>query len=95
MAAPPPERGEPWQGGSREVPGLVSAQVWDPLVLPDAPPGAPPFPCGVIRAPHGVALLVLTTPLQRSGAQAQARYRDRWPVEGLTRWAKQMLGAVR
>jgi hypothetical protein len=29
-----------------------------------------------------------------SGAQVQAVYRDRWPVEGLPLWAKQMLGAA-
>jgi hypothetical protein len=38
---------------------------------------------------------VLNTPLPLSGAQAQALYRDRWPVEGLPLWAKQMLGAAR
>src|SRR5207244_11502144 len=39
--------------------------------------------------------LLLNTPLPLSGAQAQAMYRDRWPVEGLPLWAKQMLGAAR
>src|SRR5262249_6347179 len=33
--------------------------------------------------------------LPLSGAQLQAMYRDRWPVEGLPLWAKQMLGAAR
>lgn len=95
IAATPPDRCETWQGGSREAPCLVSAQFWDHLVLPDAQSGAPTFTCVVIRDPHFVEPLVLTTPLQLSGAQAQAMYRDRWPVEGLPLWAKQMLGAAR
>jgi hypothetical protein len=49
----------------------------------------------VIRDPHFAEPLVLNTPLPLSGAQAQAMYRDRWPVEGLPLWAKQMLGAAR
>jgi hypothetical protein len=95
LAATPPDRRETWQGGTREEPGLVSAQFWDHLVLPDAPPGAPTFTCVVIRDPHFAEPLVLNTPLPLSGAQAQAMYRDRWPVEGLPLWAKQMLGAAR
>jgi len=95
IAATPPDRRETWQGGTREEPCLVSAQFWDHLVLPDAPPGAPTFPCVVIRAPRFDEPLVLNTPLPLTGAQAQAMYRDRWPVEGLPLWAKQMLGAAR
>ena len=95
LAATPPDRRETWQGGTREKPCLVAAQFWDHLVLPDAPQGAPTFTCVVIRDPHFAEPLVLTTPLPLSGAQAQAMYRDRWPVEGLPLWAKQMLGAAR
>jgi hypothetical protein len=95
IAATPPDRRETWQRGPQEAPGLGSAQFWDHLVLPDAPPGAPTFTCVVIRDPHFTEPLVLNTPLQLSGAQAQAMYRDRWPVEGLPLWAKQMLGAAR
>jgi hypothetical protein len=43
LAAPPPDRRETWQGGTREKPCLVAAQFWDHLVLPDAPQGAPTF----------------------------------------------------
>ena len=95
IAATPPDRRETWQGGTREEPCLVSAQFWDHLVLPDAPPGAPTFPCVVIRDPRFDEPLGLNTPLPLTGAQAQAMYRDRWPVEGLPLWAKQMLGAAR
>jgi len=95
LAATPPDRRETWQSGPQEAPRLVSAQFWDQLVLPDAPPGAPTFTCVVIRDPHFAEPLVLNTPLQLSGAQAQAMYRDRWPVEGLPLWAKHMLGAAR
>jgi hypothetical protein len=49
----------------------------------------------VIHDPRFTEPLLLNTPLPLSGAQAQAMYRDRWPVEGLPLWAKQMLGAAR
>jgi hypothetical protein len=95
IAATPPDRRETWQGGTPAEPCRIAAQFWDTLVLPDAPPGAPTFTCVVIHDPRFVHPLVLNTPLPLSGAQAQALYRDRWPVEGLPLWAKQMLGAAR
>jgi len=95
LAATPPDRRETWQGGTPEAPCIISAQFWDNLVLPDAPPDAPTFTCIVIHDPRFAEPLLLTTPLPLSGAQAQAMYRDRWPVAGLPLWAKQMLGAVR
>jgi len=95
LAATPPDRHETWQGGTREKPYLISAQFWDNLVLPDAPPGAPSFTSVVIYDPRFAEPLLLNTPLPLSGAEAQAMYRDRWPVEGLPLWAKQMLGAAR
>ena len=95
LAATPPDRRETWQGGTPEAPCIVCAQCWDNLVLPEAPPDAPPFTCIVIRDPRFAEPLLLNTPLPLSGAQAQAMYRDRWPVEGLPLWAKQMLGAAR
>lgn len=95
IAATPPDRRETWLGGTSEAPCIVSAQFWDNLVLPDTSPDAPTFTSIVIHAPRFVDPLLLNTPLSLSGAQAQAMYRDRWPVEGLPLWAKQMLGAVR
>jgi hypothetical protein len=95
LAAIPPDRHETWQGGTREVPCIVSAQFWDNLVLPGAPLGAPTFTTVVIHDPRFAEPLLLNTPLPLSGAQVQAVYRDRWPVEGLPLWAKQMLGAAR
>src|SRR5207253_2607483 len=94
-AATPPDRRETWQGGTREEPCIITAQFWDNLMLPEASPGASPFPTVVIHAPRFAEALLLHTPLPLSGAQAQAMYRDRWPVEGLPLWAKQMLGAAR
>lgn len=94
-AATPPDRCEPWQGGTREEPGIITAQFWDNLVLPQASPGAPPFTTVVIHDPRFTEPLLLNTPRPLSGAQAQAMSRDRWPVEGLPLWAKQMLGAAR
>ena len=95
IAATPPDRREAWQGGTPAEPCLSSAQFWDTLVLPDAPSGAPTFTCVVIHDPRFVHPLVLNTSLPLSGAQAQALYRDRWPVEELPLGAKQMLGAAR
>jgi hypothetical protein len=77
------------------VPCIISAQFWDHLVLPGAPPGAPTFTTVVIHDPRFAEPLLLNTPLPLRGAQVQAVYRDRWPVEGLPLWAKQMLGAAR
>jgi hypothetical protein len=95
LAATPADRRETWQGGTREAPCIVSAQSWDHVVLPDAPPDAPTFTCMVIWDPRFAEPLVLNTPLPLHGAQAPAMYRDRWPVAGLPLWAKQMLGAAR
>jgi hypothetical protein len=95
LAATPPDRRETWQGGTPEKPCLISAQFWENLVLPDAGPGAPTFTTVVIHDPRFAEPLLLNTALPLRGAALQALYRDRWPVEGLPLWAKQMLGAVR
>jgi hypothetical protein len=95
LPATPPDRRETWQGGTREQPGIIRALFWDNLVLPDASPGAPTLTSVVIHDPRFAAPLLLNTALPLSGAQVQAVYRDRWPVEGLPLWAKQMLGAAR
>ena len=95
LAATPPDRRETWLGGTAEAPCIVSAQFGDNLVLPNAAPGAPTFPSIVIQDLRCAEPLLLNTPLPLSGAQAQAMYRDRWPIASLPLWAKQMLGAVR
>jgi hypothetical protein len=95
LPATPADRCETWQGGTPEAPCLVRAQCWDHLVLPNAAPGAPTFPTVVIHDPRCAEPWLLNTPLPLSGAQAQAMYQDRWPVEGLPLWAKQRLGAAR
>lgn len=95
LAATPPDRNETWQGGTSEAPCIVSAQFWDNLVLPNAPLGAPTLTTVVIDAPRFAEPLLLNTPLPFNGRQAQALSRDRWPVEGLPLWAKQMRGAAR
>jgi hypothetical protein len=94
-AATPAARGETWQGGTRAAPGIVSAQSWDTLGRPDAPPEAPPFPCRVIRAPRFAEPLRRSPPRPLQGAQAQAMDRERGPVEGLPLGAKPRLGAAR
>jgi len=95
LPATPADRCETWQGGTPEAPCLVRAQFWDHLVLTNAAPGAPTFTTVVIHDPRFAESLLLNTPLPLSGAQGQAMYQGRWPVEGLPLWAKQMLGAVR
>jgi hypothetical protein len=72
LAAPPPDRRETWQGGTREQPCMIPAQCWDNLVPPAAPPGAPTFPRVVIHDPRFSHPLVLHTLLPLRGAQAQA-----------------------
>ena len=57
MLAAPPDRRETWQGGTREKPYVISAQFWDNLVLPDAPPGALTFTSVVIYDPRFAAPL--------------------------------------
>src|SRR3989454_5310962 len=95
MAAPPPARKEPWQVGARKPPLRLRAEFGDGRVLADAPPGAPTFSTAVIHDPRLDEPLLLNTALPLTGAQLQAFYLDRWPVEGLPLTAKQMLGAAR
>jgi hypothetical protein len=73
----------------------LKAQFWDGLVRADAPPGAPPFSTALIQDPRFDEPLLLNTALPLTGAQLQAFYLDRWPVEGLPLTAKQMVGAAR
>ena len=49
----------------------------------------------LLHAPRFDEPLLVNTVLPLTGAQLQAFYRDRWPVEGLPLTAKQMLGAAR
>ena len=95
IAATPPDRRETWQLRARSTPLRLRAEFWDGLVLADAPPDAPPFSTALIHDPRFDEPLLLTTSLPLPGAQLQAFYLDRWPVEGLPLTAKQMLGAAR
>jgi hypothetical protein len=95
IAATPPDRHETWQVGTRKAPLRLQAVFWDGLVLADAQPGAPTFSTAVIHDPRFDEPLLLNTALPLTGAQRQAFYLDRWPVEGLPLTAKQMLGAAR
>jgi len=82
-AAPPPDRQETWQLGTRTAPLRLQAECWDGLVLVDAPPGAPTFSPAVIHDPRFDEPLLLNTALPLTGAPWQAFYLDRWPVAGL------------
>ncbi len=95
IAATPPDRQETWQVGARSAPLRLQAEFWDDLVLANAPPEAPTFSTAVIHDPRFDEPLLLNTALPLTGAQLQAFYLDRWPVEGLPLTAKQMLGAAR
>lgn len=95
IAATPPDRHETWQLRTRPAPLWLRAEFWDDLVLADAPPGAPTFSTALIHDPRFDEPLLVNTALPLTGAQLQAFYLDRWPVEGLPLTAKQMLGAAR
>jgi hypothetical protein len=95
IAATPPDPHETWQLHALPAPVHLTAQFWDGLVLADAPLGAPPFSTALLHDPRCDEPLLVNTSLPLTGAQLQAFYLDRWPVEGLPLTAKQMLGAAR
>ena len=95
IAATPPDRHETWQLHARPAPLWLRAEFWDDLVLSDAQPGAPTFSTALIYDPRFDEPLLVNTALPLTGAQLQAFYLDRWPVEGLPLTAKQMVGAAR
>jgi len=95
IAATPPDRHETWQLRLGPTALLLHAAFWDHLVCADAQPGAPTFSTVLIHDPRFDEPLLLNTSLPLTGADLQAFYRDRWPVEGLPLTAKQMLGAAR
>jgi hypothetical protein len=95
IAATPPDRHETWQLRLGSIALSLHAAFWDNLVCTDARPGAPTFSTVLIHDPRYDEPLLLNTALPLTGAQLQAFYRDRWPVEGLPLTAKQMLGAAR
>jgi hypothetical protein len=95
IAATPPDRQETWQLRLGPTALTLHAAFWDALVCADARPGAPTFSTVLIHDPRFDEPLLLNTSLPLTGAQLQAFYRDRWPVEGLPLTAKQMVGAAR
>ena len=95
IAATPPDRHETWQLRLGPTSLSLHAAFWDDLICTDARPGAPTFSTALIHDPRFDEPLLLNTSLPLTGADLQAFYRDRWPVEGLPLTAKQMLGAAR
>ena len=95
IAAPPPDRQETGQAGTRPAPLRLRAEFWDGLVLANAPPGAPTCTTAVIHDPRFDEPLLWNTALPLTGVQRQAFSLDRWPVAGLPLTAKQMLGVAR
>lgn len=91
IAASPPDQVVTWT----EDEGLVRAEVWTDLVLPDAAPGSTPFRVVAIHHPAYQEPLLLATPLALAPERVRAIYRDRWAVEQLPLAAKQMVGAAR
>ena len=94
-AATPPDRQETWP--LRRGPTALTrhATFWDNWVRADAPPGAPTCSTVLIHDPRFEEPLLLNPALPLTGAQLQAFYRERWPVEGLPLTVKQMGGAAR
>lgn len=95
IAATPPDRQETWQLRLGPTALTLHAAFWDDVVCADVRPGAPTFSTVLIHDPRFDEPLLLNTSLPLTGAQLQAFYRDRWPVEGLPLTAKQMVGAAR
>ena len=95
IAATPPDRHDTWQLRLGPTSLSLHAAFWDDLVCTEAQPGAPTFSTVLIHDPRFDEPLLLNTSLPLTGADLQAFYRDRWPVEGLPLTAKQMLGAAR
>ena len=95
MAATSPDRQDTWP--LRRGPTALTrhAAFWDAVVCADARPGAPTCSTVLSHEPRCDEPLLLNTSLPLTGAQRQASYRDRWPVEGLPLTAKQMVGAAR
>jgi hypothetical protein len=91
IAATPPDRVARWKAGSR----LITAHLFDNLVLSEAKPGSPSFRIVVIFDPRYAQPLVLATNLSVSAYALWRLYRDRWPIEQIPLAAKQMLGAER
>lgn len=91
LAATPPDRVARWKAGGR----VITAHLFDNLVLPEAKPGAPAFRIVVILDPRYKKPLVLATNLMVSAYALWCLYRDRWPIEQMPLAAKQMLGAER
>ena len=83
IAATPPDRHETWQLRLGPTSLSLHAAFWDDLICTDAWPVAPTFSTALIHDPRFDEPLLLNTSLPLTGADLQAFYRDRWPVEGL------------
>lgn len=91
IAATPADRTATWE----EDGVVLRAQVWDALVLPDAPAGSPSVTVVAVHDPRYRDPLLLATPLALAPPVLRACYPDRWAVEQIPLAAKQMLGAAR
>ena len=91
IPATPPDRTEEW-----EVDGVtLRAEIWDNLVLKDAPPGAPTFSVIALYDPDFDKPLLVATNLPVAACDVRLLYLDRWPVEQVPLAAKHMIGAYR
>ncbi len=89
----PPDYSESWMQDDR----LITAQVWENLLLPGVLPhqGMQTFRVLAIHDPAYKTPWLLATPLALQPITLKAIYADRWPVEQIPLSAKQMLGAHR
>ena len=81
LPATPPDAVATWP----EEAHLLRAEVWRDLVLADAGTDSPTFAVVAIHDPRHRDPLLLATPLALTPQQARDCYRDRWPVEQLSR----------
>src|SRR5260221_2205386 len=89
----PPDYSESWMQDDR----LITAQVWENLLLPGVLPhqGMQTFRVLAIHDPAYKTPWLLATPLSLQPITLIAIYADRWPVEQIPQSVKQMLVAHR
>ena len=89
LEATPPDATARWRVGGRTVRALIFLN----LVDKEAKPGWARLRCVVVLDPKYKEPMVLVTNLEISAEAIWRLYRDRWAIEQLPLWAKQMLGA--
>jgi len=93
LTATAPDEIQSWDEGA----GLLRAEIWRNLVLPDCAPDAhnQTFDVYAIHDPNFDTPWLLATPVVLKPISVRNMYKDRWPVEQIPLSAKQMIGSQR